>query len=68
MHCHIAWHVGEGLSLQFLERQSDMRKFYPGSELRQTCRKWDQYFKGEYYNKTDSGLKMMRRWELPRLD
>src|SRR6266498_2014586 len=30
MQCHIAGHVGEGLSLQFLERQADMRKFYPG--------------------------------------
>jgi hypothetical protein len=69
MHCHIAWHVGEGLSLQFLERASELPKSYPGSQLRETCRKWKEYDEDNYYNKTDSGLKMMKRrkFELPRV-
>jgi hypothetical protein len=59
MHCHIAWHVGEGLSLQFLERASEIPTKYPGSKFKQTCKKWKSYVEGgTVYNKTDSGLKV----------
>ena len=63
MHCHIAWHVGEGLALQFLEIPSEIpSKFGPkGTEFTQTCNKWKKHIaSGPVYNKTDSGLKMRR--------
>jgi Multicopper oxidase len=59
MHCHIGWHVGAGLSLQFLERKSEILPTLDiGSDFAQTCNNWDQYWDGTHaYNKTDSGLR-----------
>ena len=63
MHCHIAWHVGEGLSLQFLELPGQIPRAYGntinGRDFQNQCRAWDQYFGGanDVYGKTDSGLK-----------
>ena len=58
MHCHIAWHVGQGFSLQFLERKEeilgsigDMSSFNSG------CDSWRKYWEGPHpYEKDDSGL------------
>ncbi|KAI9694661.1 MAG: hypothetical protein M1822_000277 [Bathelium mastoideum] len=58
MHCHIAWHVGQGFSLQFLERKAeilgaigDMSSFGSG------CDSWRSYWEGPHpYEKDDSGL------------
>jgi len=62
MHCHIAWHVGEGLSLQFLERPGDIKPTYTAAvdedRFQDTCAAWKDYASGPvYYNKTDSGLR-----------
>jgi FtsP/CotA-like multicopper oxidase with cupredoxin domain len=61
LHCHIGWHVGAGLSLQFLERESDIPKaFTLGSDFKTTCDNWDKYYNGlTAYNKTDSGLRRL---------
>ena len=74
MHCHIGWHVGEGLSLQFLEVPSQIPGLYntatSSEEWQNTCSSWDDYYNaGMMYNKTDSGLKIRdvrRDWALPQ--
>lgn len=40
MHCHIAFHVGMGLSIQFLERKSQLPLPPAGSEWWNTCTNW----------------------------
>ena len=61
MHCHIAWHAAGGLSLQFLERPSDIPALYgsavKGSAYQNTCTNWKNYASGMYYKQSDSGLK-----------
>lgn len=63
MHCHIAWHVGEGLSLQFLELPSQAASTYDsfvnGEAFQDTCKNWVAYEESpaNEYTKDDSGLK-----------
>jgi FtsP/CotA-like multicopper oxidase with cupredoxin domain len=64
MHCHIAWHASQGLSMQFMERMSEI----PGTigdvgTLNSGCADWNKYWpKGSAptanrpYNLTDSGI------------
>ncbi|KAL1591751.1 laccase, multicopper oxidase, benzenediol:oxygen oxidorectuctase [Paraconiothyrium brasiliense] len=59
MHCHIAWHVSDGLAVQFLEAK-DQAPLGDGA-WQNGCSKWTDYQKTEKYPKTDSGLKMMKR-------
>lgn len=63
MHCHIAWHVGEGLSLQFLELPNQIPGEYgdyvQGNEFQDTCANWVTFdnSSANVYAKTDSGLR-----------
>lgn len=43
MHCHIGWHVSEGLALQFIERESEIAALLDMDELESTCKTWDAY-------------------------
>ncbi|KAM7204229.1 laccase [Naviculisporaceae sp. PSN 640] len=59
MHCHIAWHVSGGLSVDYLERVQDI----PGTvstqdrnEFNQNCADWRAHT--PLYPKIDSGLRM----------
>lgn len=54
MHCHIAWHISEGLGVQFLESKSTIN--LGGSAYAYQCAKWTSYQKTSYYKKDDSGL------------
>ncbi|KAF2460889.1 multicopper oxidase-domain-containing protein [Lineolata rhizophorae] len=58
MHCHIAWHVSQGLSLEFLERRDEIAAAIGDvSELRDGCQAWDDYWFGPHpYEQDDSGL------------
>jgi hypothetical protein len=61
MHCHIAFHVSMGLSVQFLERADEINLPEPGSEWYQTCANYNAYQDSEpVYPQDDSGLK--KRW------
>lgn len=40
MHCHIAFHVGMGLSIQFLERKDQITLPATGSEWYGNCNNW----------------------------
>lgn len=55
MHCHIAWHVSEGLAIQFLEAPSQIT-MPSTSAFETTCSNWDKYYKTAYWKKDDSGL------------
>jgi hypothetical protein len=59
MHCHIAWHAGQGLSVQFLERRSEIRGSIGNlGEFNKGCEEWRDYWvPGNHpYNQTDSGI------------
>ncbi|TGO84187.1 hypothetical protein BPOR_0537g00020 [Botrytis porri] len=58
MHCHIAWHVSEGLAVQFLETKNQINAVNPISQaLTNTCNKWNAWYPSQApYLKTDSGL------------
>lgn len=59
-HCHIAWHVSQGLSVQFLERRGDIAsKGGPQikGNIEQTCPEWRRYYAEENpWPKIDSGV------------
>jgi len=55
MHCHIAWHVSQGLAVQFLERKTDIN-LAGLSHLNETCTDWDNYYITSPHKKEDSGL------------
>ncbi|KAI5923151.1 laccase [Camillea tinctor] len=56
MHCHIAWHVSQGLSVQFLERRNEIPDVMDLSVLEPDCNEWSQWFPNNPYMQTDSGL------------
>ncbi|KAF2195149.1 multicopper oxidase [Zopfia rhizophila CBS 207.26] len=61
MHCHIAFHVSMGLSVQFLERKNDINLPAPNSEWYNTCQNWANYQNNKpVYPQDDSGLR--KRW------
>ena len=61
MHCHIAWHVSHGLSVDFLERPNDLKNSVSAADkaaFNQNCAAWGAYFPANApFPKTDSGLK-----------
>ncbi|KAK1996878.1 multicopper oxidase [Colletotrichum falcatum] len=56
MHCHIAWHVSMGLSVQFLEHKDEIAKTVNLKSLQPTCDAWRQYYPTAPWPKHDSGL------------
>ncbi|KAF2264478.1 hypothetical protein CC78DRAFT_580261 [Lojkania enalia] len=59
MHCHIAWHASQGLSVQFLERKAEIAGAIGNiDEFNKGCGEWNEYWiPGNHpYNQTDSGL------------
>ncbi|KAK4503238.1 hypothetical protein PRZ48_006666 [Zasmidium cellare] len=55
MHCHIAWHISEGLGMQFLE-QPDKITMPEKTAYNNLCSSWNSYQSGMYWQKDDSGL------------
>ncbi|KAF2269117.1 laccase precursor [Lojkania enalia] len=65
MHCHIAFHVSMGLSVQFLEKKANINLPPQNSQWWNTCINWANYQRNKpVYPQDDSGLK--KRW--PPLD
>jgi hypothetical protein len=54
MHCHIAWHVSDGLAVQFLEAKD--KSPLGDANWQSTCSKWNTYALDPIYPKQDSGL------------
>ncbi|KAK5661604.1 hypothetical protein OQA88_9704 [Cercophora sp. LCS_1] len=60
MHCHIAWHVSGGLSVDFLERANDFRNQIGTADrnaFNQNCAAWRTWWATAPFPKGDSGLK-----------
>jgi FtsP/CotA-like multicopper oxidase with cupredoxin domain len=57
-HCHIAWHVSQGLSIQFLERVQDIPRTVPLGAIEPICSLWTAYYNASPFKQFDSGLKM----------
>ncbi|CAK4020677.1 multicopper oxidase, type 1 [Lecanosticta acicola] len=55
MHCHIAWHVSEGLGMQFAEA-TDSMTLPDSSTFQSNCDAWKSYQNSMYWIKDDSGL------------
>ncbi|KAF2002818.1 multicopper oxidase [Amniculicola lignicola CBS 123094] len=59
MHCHIAFHASQGLSVQFLERKGEISTSVGNTDIfNQGCQEWNEYWvDGNHpYNQTDSGI------------
>jgi len=54
MHCHIAWHISEGLGVQFLEAKNKIK--LPGASYTDQCNAWKSYYANAIYKQDDSGL------------
>ncbi|TRX88988.1 hypothetical protein FHL15_010110 [Xylaria flabelliformis] len=58
-HCHIAWHVSGGLSVDFLERVSEQKGQISAADqtaYQNNCAAWRKYFDNSGIVKIDSGL------------
>ncbi|KAL8960907.1 MAG: hypothetical protein Q9193_002460 [Seirophora villosa] len=56
-HCHIAWHLSLGLSLNLLERPEDILSMSIPDIMRQNCDGWDRYTGRAVVDQIDSGIK-----------
>ena len=58
MHCHIAWHVLQGLAWQYLEQRGKILETYDMGLFNETCRSWDEWIRtkdGSEFGQVDSG-------------
>ena len=51
-----AWHVSNGMGLQFLERGSELAVAYSNDDLEPTCRQWREWYVTSVFEKDDSGV------------
>ncbi|KAK4183168.1 laccase [Podospora australis] len=59
-HCHIAWHVSGGLSVDYLERPNDLRQRITTADRNMhnnNCNAWRAYWPTNPFPKIDSGLR-----------
>ncbi|KAH9886189.1 multicopper oxidase [Xylariomycetidae sp. FL2044] len=58
-HCHIAWHVSGGLSVDFVERRDEQARLIQDDDLasyEQVCAQWRDYYPASLSEQVDSGL------------
>jgi FtsP/CotA-like multicopper oxidase with cupredoxin domain len=58
-HCHIAWHVSGGLSVDFVERPDEQAANISPEELndyQEVCSQWRSYYPTSPFRQVDSGL------------
>ena len=55
-HCHIAWHVSQGLSAQFLELEEEIPRVMDLNDVSDNCKAWRDYSPTSPFPQTDSGL------------
>lgn len=56
MHCHIAWHTGEGFALQLIERESEIPALQDIDTINSTCANWNSYVEEVGIVQDDSGI------------
>ncbi|KAM7191610.1 laccase [Naviculisporaceae sp. PSN 640] len=55
-HCHIPWHMSQGLSVKFLERPDIMASKMDLPSIGENCNAWREYAPTNPFQKFDSGL------------
>jgi FtsP/CotA-like multicopper oxidase with cupredoxin domain len=56
-HCHVSWHAGEGLSIQYLERLGDIPGAMPLSSVTPNCNTWRAFYPANApFKQHDSGI------------
>ncbi|KAI9890316.1 MAG: hypothetical protein M1814_004226 [Vezdaea aestivalis] len=55
-HCHIAWHASMGLSINVMERPTEITQMQIPMVMEQTCRDWDRYSKSNIVEQIDAGI------------
>ncbi|KAI9768079.1 MAG: hypothetical protein M1840_005113 [Geoglossum simile] len=55
-HCHIAWHMSMGLSINVMERPADITQMQIPMVMHQTCRDWEAYSQANVVDQIDSGI------------
>jgi hypothetical protein len=56
LHCHIAWHVAEGLAVQFLERAREIESRMSLNSISNTCAAWRKWYDNRPPIEHESGL------------
>ncbi|KAK3393518.1 lcc2, laccase [Podospora didyma] len=57
VHCHIAWHASQGLSLEFVESQSSITVDQADKDaFNDTCNAWNEWKQNEVFPQDDSGI------------
>ncbi|PTU17965.1 hypothetical protein P175DRAFT_0444000 [Aspergillus ochraceoroseus IBT 24754] len=56
MHCHIGWHLSEGLALQFVESYHKIEHLIDYDILKETCDAWTNYDEKYHVKEEDSGI------------
>lgn len=57
LHCHIAWHASQGLAMQFVEREDEIRaSITQGEDATEQCVAWDEWYEGSIWKQDDSGI------------
>jgi len=55
-HCHIAWHASQGLSVQYLERASEIPGAMNLNSITPNCNAWRSYAQTAVWPQSDSGI------------
>lgn len=59
-HCHIAWHVGQGLYVNVMQKPEEVKKLTPiPGIVKQTCGPWEEFSRTGVVDQIDSGLRRM---------
>jgi hypothetical protein len=56
-HCHIAWHLSQGLFMNFMESPEEINELQIPLVMKQTCDNWDAWTSKNTVDQIDSGLK-----------
>lgn len=43
-HCHVAWHVSQGMSIQFLEQESKIPEVMKLEDIDENCNAWNDWY------------------------
>lgn len=63
-HCHIAWHVSEGLYVNIIDQPHKFTNPAIASEIEKTCTPWNKWAETNVVDQIDSGLRFMEKERL----
>lgn len=55
-HCHIGFHLAQGLYMSLMERPGELRERQIPDVMAQTCRDWESWTSRNVVDQIDSGL------------